>query len=147
MRIREEAQNLGGSRVAAIGACLALSSSLAACGGEDDFKNEPRPPSPIELTAAIDTKSVSIAPSDPGAGIVVVTISNQTDEPTQLVLDGPGDDDPTSGEIEPLGTGSIKTDLAEGEYLAIAGESDTIEPAELTVGPPRESSQNDLLLP
>ena len=146
MRIREVAQNLGGSRVVVAGVGLALAVSVSGCG-EDDFENDPRPPSPVELTAAIDKQAVSISPSDPAAGIVVITISNQTDEVTQLVLDGPGEDDPTSGDIEPLGTGSIKAALEEGEYQAIAGNSEEIEAAPLTVGPPGESSQNDLLLP
>jgi len=145
MRIRELAQNLAGSRVTVAGVGLALVAGVSGCG-EDDFENDPRPPSPVELTAAIDKKSVSIAPSDPAAGLVVITISNQTDEPTQLVLDGPGDDDPTSGNIAPLGTGSIKAALEEGEYQATAGD-EAIAPAAITVGPPGESSQNDLLLP
>jgi hypothetical protein len=146
MRIREAAENLGRSRVVVAGIGLALVVGISGCG-EDDFENDPRPPSPVELTAAIDKKSVSIAPSDPAAGLVVITVSNQTEETTQLVLDGPGDDDPASGDIEPLGTGTIKTALEEGEYQAFAGNSETIEPAPITVGPPGESSQNDLLLP
>jgi hypothetical protein len=146
MRIREVAENLGRSRVVLASMGLAFVVGISGCG-EDDFENDPRPPSPVELTAAIDKKAVSIAPSDPNAGLVVITISNQTDEVTQLVLDGPGDDDPTSGDIEPLGTGTIKAALTEGEYQAFAGNSETIEPAPITVGPPGESSQNDLLLP
>ena len=145
MRFREVA-NFQGSRVAVAGIGLAMAVGISGCG-EDDFENEPRPPSPVELTAAIDKKAVSIAPSDPAAGLVVITISNQTDEVTQLVLDGPGDEDPTSGDIEPLGTASIKAALEEGEYQALAGNSETIDPAPITVGPPGESSQNDLLLP
>ncbi len=129
----------------AAGIGLALIVGASGCG-EDDFENDPRPPSPVELTAAIDKKSVSIAPSDPSAGLVVITISNQTEEPTSLILDGPGDEDPASGDIPPRGTGSIKTALEEGEYQAIAG-NEAIDPAPITVGPPGESSQNDLLLP
>ena len=146
MRIREVAQNLVGFRVALAGVCLAVPVGVSGCG-EDDFENEPRPPSPVELTAAIDNRSVSIAPSDPAAGLVVITISNQTDEEAQLVLDGPGDDNPASGTIPPRATGSIKTELEQGEYEASAGEDDSIKAAALTVGPPGESSQNDLLLP
>jgi hypothetical protein len=124
---------------------LALIVGVSGCG-EEDFQNDPRPPSPVELTAAIDKKAVSIAPTDPAAGLVVITISNQTDESTRLVLDGPGDGVLASGDIPPRGTGSIKAALEEGEYQAIAGD-EAIEPAAITVGPPGESSQNDLLLP
>ena len=129
----------------AAGVGLALVVGVSACG-EDDFENDPRPPSPVELTAAIDKNGVSIAPSDPAAGLVVVTISNQTEEATRLILDGPGDDDPASGDIPPRGTASIKAALVEGEYQATTGD-ETIEPAPITVGPPGPSSQNDLLLP
>jgi hypothetical protein len=146
MRIREVAQNLGRSRVALAGVGLALIVGVSGCG-EDDFENDPRPPSPVELTAAIDKKAVSISPSDPAAGIVVITISNQTEETTRLVLDGPGDGLLESGDIPPRGTGSIKAALEEGEYEAFAGNTSEIESAPLTVGPPGESSQNDLLQP
>ena len=146
MRIREAVQFLGGSRVLAAGVGLAMIVGVSGCG-EDDFENEPRPPSPVELTAAIDKENVSIAPSDPAAGLVVITISNQTEESTQLTLDGPGDEDPSSGDIPPRGTGSIKAALEEGEYEATAGDGESIKSAAVTVGPPGESSQNDLLLP
>ena len=145
MTFRTAAQAWGGSRVAIAAVGCALGLSVAGCG-EDDFENDPRPPSPIELTAAIDKKSVTIAPSDPGAGLAVITISNQTEEATQLVLEGP-DETTSSGQIPPRGTGSIKTELVQGEYEATAGDNATIKPSELTVGPPRETSQNDLLLP
>jgi hypothetical protein len=145
MRIPEETRIHRSSRAAVAAVSVALIAGIAGCG-EEDFENEPRPPSPIELTAAIDKRSVTIAPTDPGAGLVVITISNQTDEPTQLVLEGP-DDTASSGEIPPRGTGTIKTELVQGEYDATAGGIASIEPTQLVVGPPRESSQNDLLLP
>jgi len=145
MRIREVAQAGRGSRVAAAAVGCALIAGISGCG-EDDFENNPRPPSPVELTAAIDQNSVTIAPTDPNAGLVVITISNQTEESTQLVLEGP-EETTSSGEIPPRGTGSIKTELVQGEYEATAGDDVTIEPTELVVGPPGPSSQNDLLLP
>ena len=117
---------------------------LGACG-EDDFPNDPRPPAPIELTAAIDQRSVTISPQNLGAGLVVLTVSNQTDEPTRLTLEGPTSE--TSDEIPPGGTGSVKAALVEGEYEAAAGAEIGIEPATLEVGPERPSSQNELLQP
>ncbi len=117
---------------------------LSACG-EDDFPNEQRPPSPIELTAAIDEKSVSVSPKAIGAGLVNLTISNQTDEPTRLTLEGPTSE--ASSEIPPGATGAIKAALEEGDYEAAAGAEIDIKPATLAVGPTRPSSQNDLLQP
>jgi hypothetical protein len=128
---------------------LALAATVAALGliagcGSDDFENEPRPPAPIELTAAIDADSINISPSGFGAGLVNITISNQGDAPTTLTLEGPTS--VSSGEIEPSGTGSIKTSLEQGTYEAKASALG-VDPAELVVGPERDSSQNDLLLP
>ena len=132
-------------RAGLLGLLLVALLTLGACG-EDDFPNNPRPPSPVELTAAIDARSVSVSPSSVGAGLVTITISNQTDEPARLTLEGPGEP-VTSSEIPPGGTGSIKTTLEEGDYEAAAEPGIGIRPADLEVGPERPTSQNDLLQP
>jgi hypothetical protein len=131
-------------RAAAVGALVAAPLLIGACG-EDDFPNDPRPPSPIELTAAIDERSVIVSPASFGAGLVNLTVSNQTDEPTSLTLEGPTS--AATNEIPPGGTGSLKANLEEGEYEATAGAEVDIRPAELTVGPARPTSQNELLQP
>ena len=77
----------------------------------------------------------------------MITISNQTEEPTRLVLAGPGDGLLESGDIPPSGTGSIKAALEEGDYEAYDRQYLRNQVGALTVGPPGESSQNDLLLP
>lgn len=143
MRFREAR----GSRRARFGVAATVGvAMLGATGcGEDDFENEPRPPAPIEITAAIDDRSVNVSPGTFGAGLVTITISNQTDEPTRLLLEGPTDAEST--DIVPGGTGAIKTALEEGEYEASADSDLGIRSQSLKVGPERESSQNDLLLP
>lgn len=143
MRYRLDRKLSRAARVAVLGVSVGAIAVVAGCGS-DDFENNPRPPAPIELTAAIDSDSVSISPSDPGAGLVNITISNQGDAPTKLTLDGPTS--ASSGDIEPGGTGSIKTRLEQGSYEASAS-SPGVDAAELEVGPERDSSQNDLLLP
>lgn len=144
MRFREAA--IGTRRLRAGALCLLASASmvLAACG-EDDFPNEPRPASPVELTAAIDAQSVTVSPKSLGAGLVNLTISNQTAEPLRLTLEGPTSE--TSGEIPPGATGSIKAALEEGDYEAAAGAEIGIKPDTLAVGPARPTSQNELLQP
>jgi hypothetical protein len=117
--------------------------AIGACG-EDDFKNNPRPPAPIELSALINNGGVRVSPTkDVGAGPATITISNQTDEPARLVFEGPTDD--SSNPIIAGGTGSMKLDLAEGEYTVSTGEG--LAGQQLNVGPERPSSQNELLLP
>jgi len=117
---------------------------LGACG-EDDFPNDPRPASPVDLTAAIDDRSVTVSPGALGAGLVTLTVSNQTGEPARLALEGPTF--ASTNEIAPGGTGTIKTTLEEGDYEATAGTEVNIRPGRITVGPERPSSQNELLQP
>lgn len=144
MRVREPGRASRPARAAIAAASMIAGLTLVACG-EDDFPNNPRPPAPVELTAAIDDRSVTVAPSELGAGLVVITISNQTDEPTTFALEGPVE--AVSDEIVPGGTASLKAELETGSYEAAAGSNTAIRPATIEVGPERESSQNDLLLP
>ncbi len=117
--------------------------AISACG-EDDFENNPRPPAPIELSALISDSAVRVSPAnDVGAGPVTVTISNQSGDPARLVFDGPTDD--SSDPVVAGGTGSMKFNLAEGDYTVSTGDEGPSE--QLSVGPERESSQNELLLP
>ncbi len=125
---------------AALAALAAV--ALSACGSED-FANDPRPAAPVALTARIGNNGVAISPGEIGGGVAAITISNQTADPAQLVIEGPSDR--SSAEVVPGGTGSMKVNLAEGDYAVSDGESDTT--TELVVGPKRPSSQNDLLLP
>jgi hypothetical protein len=128
--------------VASMAALAAL--AAAGCGG-DDHPNEPRPASPIEVTAKIDDDRVDVSPKEFGAGLVVMTISNQSADPVQVGVDGP-----TAGEssgIEPGSVGSFKFNFEEGDYEVTPGEESGARPAVLTVGPERASSQNELLLP
>jgi hypothetical protein len=120
--------------------------ALTACGTED-FENNPRPPAPIELSARISDQEVSVSPNSAktvGAGLATITISNQTGEPTKLLLEGPTDQ--SSSEIVAQGTADMKLNLEQGDYQVSAEDSNARE-TQLEVGPERPSSQNDLLLP
>ncbi len=132
--------------IAPLGAGAALALGLSACGGEDDFENEPRPPKPIEITARVDNKVVDVSPAEFGAGLAVFTISNQSEEAVALTLDGPVA--ATSQPIEPGSvTDEFKVDLQEGEYEVTGGLESKAKPTELVVGPERPSAQDELLLP
>jgi hypothetical protein len=117
--------------------------AVSACG-QKDFQNNPRPASPIELSALIADTGVKVSPAkDVGAGPATITISNQTADPARLVFEGPTDD--SSNQVIAGGTGSMKVELKEGEYTVSTGEGGATE--KFSVGPERPSSQNDLLLP
>ena len=124
---------------------IALAAGVAVGCGSEDHENEPRPPAPIEVTAKVDDQKVDVSPNEFGAGLVVMTISNQSGDPVQIGVEGP-----TAGEssgIEPGSVGSFKFNFEEGDYEVSPGEESGARPALLTVGPERASSQNELLLP
>jgi hypothetical protein len=124
-------------------AVLAL--AAAGCGAED-HPNEPRPPKPIEVTAQVDNKRVTVSPDKFGAGLAIFTISNQSDSETSLTLEGPIEDE--SVPILPGNvTDTFKVAMETGDYVVGAGTDSSAAPAEVRVGPERPSSQDDLLLP
>jgi hypothetical protein len=128
-----------------------IASAAAGCGGEDDYANTPRPATPINVTAAISDKKISLSPKAFGAGPVVIIVSNQTADERTLTLqteelggDKPGLKQATDP-IAPQGTGTLKADVREGSYTLSAGGG--LSPVELEVGPARKSAQDELLAP
>ena len=132
-------------RLVVAAACVAAAFGLAACGGEDDFPNDPRPAAPLDLTANVTDREVVIGPSKIGAGLLNVTYSNQSDDPVSLTFDGPTV--VTGPELPPGTVGSVKATFEEGDYEVSGGEESDARPAILTIGPNRPSSQNEVLLP
>jgi len=122
---------------------------IAGCG-QEDFKNESRPPTPISLTGVIQDRGVTVSPSSEGAGPLEIKISNQTDEAHTVTLEG-NEIKETVGPIQPQGTGTIQKTLTPGEYEVRAGSpvatSQQIPPAQLTIDDDRDSSSDRLLLP
>ena len=132
--------------IAPIAACLAAL-ALTACGSED-FENNPRPPAPIALSARISDQEVSVSPNTAkavGAGLATITISNQTDDPTKLLLEGPTDQ--SSSEIVAQGHGRHEAQPRAGRLQGLRRGLERARDTKLSVGPERPSSQNDLLLP
>lgn len=131
-----------------------LALGMAACGGDggQDRSNTPRPPTPINVTTAIDDTEVRVSPARFGSGPVVFIISNQSTRPQALTFetDELGGDTGgirrSTGEIAPRSTGELKVDPPEGSYRVIASSGD-VNPASIEVGPRRESAQGELLLP
>ncbi|MEA2421615.1 MAG: hypothetical protein QOF55_714 [Thermoleophilaceae bacterium] len=133
-------------------ASVLLASALlaAGCGGGKDFKNTPRPATPVQLTGVVTDKGVTISPNRVGAGPVIVIVSNQTGQAHTITLEGGGNTD-TVGPINPLDTATLQSTVTPGSYTVKAGSkvasAHEIPPGTLTVGPPRSSSSGQLLLP
>ena len=123
---------------------------LAVGCGDDDFKNEPRPPVPIELTGVIQEEKVTVSPDRVGAGPILITVSNQTQDVHTLTLEGEGVRERIPP-INPLDTATIQKTLKPGSYEVRAGSSVAVEqeirPAELVIGKRRKDSNDRLLLP
>ena len=134
-------------------ASLAVAAVLAlvGCGGSEDYANDPRPPTTINVGASILPEKVSVSPPSFGAGPVVFLIANLTDEAqrvtveTEALASGPGIKQTTSA-INPGGTAQLKLDLKEGDY-AVTVDGEGIKEAKVEVGGERESSQDELLQP
>ena len=85
-----------------------------------------------------------------GAGPVSITISNQTDAPRTITLEGESIRE-REGPVEPGDTATIQKTLEPGSYEVRAGSEKAvrkeIQPAVLAIGKERKNSNNDLLLP
>jgi hypothetical protein len=133
-------------------AVLTVAALVAGCGGGTTYKNNPRPPAPINITASVSGAGIAVSPGSFGAGPIVLIVTNQTGasqeitfESNELGASKPGVTQ-TTEPINPRGTGQLKVNVTEGSYRVRAANAD-IAPAQITVGPQRPSAQNDLLQP
>ncbi len=60
---------------------------VAGCGGDSDYANNPRPPAPINVTAAITNSKVSVSPQRFGAGPIVLIVSNQSSRAQEVTFE------------------------------------------------------------
>jgi hypothetical protein len=126
--------------------------AVAGCGGVDDYTNKPRPPAPINITAAITDARVSVSPQRFGAGPIVLIVSNQSSSAQKVIFETdelggsqPGNKFNTTP-INPRGTATLKVDVREGDWKLSTSDGE-IRAAAVSVGQQRESAQNDLLQP
>ena len=121
-------------------AALVAVTSMAGCGGGEDFANKPRPAVTLQLSGVITADKMVVQPSKIEAGPIVLLISNQTDASHSVTLEGEGVDPEEVGPINPLDTATIQKDLPEGDYeLSIVPNEDGIKAAELEVAGQRPS--------
>ena len=132
-------------RTRAVLAVSALLVALVAAGcGRNDFKNDPRPPVPAEVSVKIATDGVGVSHKEFGAGLVNFTIANLTEGTGTLAIQGPVN--ANSSALAPGAAETLEVDMKTGSYEASV-DGIGVKPFSFTVGPERPSGQNDLLLP
>jgi len=132
-------------RTRAVLAVSALLVALVAAGcGRNDFKNDPRPPVPAEVSVKIAQDGVGVSPKQFGAGLVNFTIANLTQGTGTLAIQGPVN--ANSNQLAPGAAETLKVDMKTGSYQASV-DGIGVKPFNFTVGPERPSGQNDLNLP
>jgi hypothetical protein len=138
-------------RPGAVLAAAALTAGAGACGGDEGYENRPRPPAPINVTAAIDDE-VRVSPPTFGAGPVVFIISNQSSSAQEVTFEtdelagSTGGIRRSTGPIDPRSTGQLKVDARQGTY-SLSASTRRIAPASIRVSRPRPSAQDELLQP
>lgn len=139
-----------------IGILAAVTLTVAGCGSGSTFKNEPRPPTPVDLTVYINNARVSVSPSSVGAGPVIFIVTNQSTHTQALHVQGPGTH-ATTGPIHPQATSEVTVNFHPGDYTVTTGATGktdatqalpaAIHPASLHIGKPRKSANDVLLQP
>jgi hypothetical protein len=133
--------------LAGVAAALAV---LAGCGGKD-FADKPRPATPVQLSGVITNSGVTVAPNKIGAGPVEILISNQTQLPHTLTLEGANIAPVRTEPIGPTDVGRIQQELGPGTYTVKAGSPQAmprpIKPARLVIGKARPDSNDQVGLP
>jgi hypothetical protein len=131
---------------------LVVAAAIAGCGDTEDHPNEPRPPAPINVTAAIDGERVRVSPRSFGSGPVVFLISNQSGAAQRVTFEtdeiggGTGGIRRSTSAIAARSTGQLKVDPPEGTYR-LSASAGGVAPAAVEVGERRRSAQNELLQP
>lgn len=131
---------------ALVAVLVALMLAVGGCGGDDEARSEQRPPVSINVSVLIGTGDITASPAKFGAGPVTLLVSNQSGAAQSLTIDGPRLRR-LVGPIPPEDTATVKLTMGTGEFTISAEDSAGLERATITVGPPRDSAQNQLLLP
>ena len=135
-----------GLEALAVVAVALLAAAGIGCGSDDEARSEERPPVPINISVNLDQERITASPAEFGAGPITLLIANQSGAAQTLTIDGPRLRR-SVGPINPQDTATVRLRVLQGEYTLSAEESSGLREATLTVGPPRPSAQNDLLLP
>ena len=153
IRLRVPGMETNGHTTLRAGALILASATVLGAGcGSESHKNKLKPPEPINVTASVSDKKVTVSPHAFGAGPIVLIITNQTARKQDVTLES----DTTSGKagiqqstgpiIPKGGTAQLQVNVSRGTYR-LSTVDDRVEAATIAVGRSRGTSQNELLQP
>jgi hypothetical protein len=138
--------------VRVVGRAALVALVVAGCGGGSHFANQPKPPAPITVSAAIDRSHVRVSPTSFGAGPVTIIVSNQSGAPqtvtfqTNEVAGSEPGITRTAGPVADRNTTTIQANPREGTY-SLSVKAAGVRPAAIAVGKPRRASSDQLAQP
>ena len=124
--------------------------ALAGCGDDGDHANKDRPPSTINVTAAIAGRDIHVSPRRFGGGPIRLIVSNQTGREQELTLETAGRASGvtgTTGAIRAAGTAHAADRRARGRVRDPRRPTGGSGPRCSASARQRPSAQNELLLP
>lgn len=153
IRLRGPGMETNGHTTLRAGALILASATVLGAGcGSESHKNKLKPPEPINVTASVSEKRVSVSPKAFGAGPIVLIITNQAARKEDVTLES----DTTSGKagiqqstgpiIPEGGTAQLQVNVSTGTYR-LSTADDRVDAATIAVGGSRGTSQNELLQP
>jgi hypothetical protein len=150
--------------------CVVVALGLVAAGcGAEEHPNEGRPQPPTRISVTVTPKAITVQPPriafgpEPSQQIpqnqhagqpqvkstapvdIVFVSANLTDFDSKLEVRGPKN--AKSDALVANGNNSLLASLPTGVYRVSAADIPGAKPVRFTVGPYRNSSENDLLLP
>lgn len=146
-------------RIATIGIFALGAIAVAGCGGGKHFANDPRPPTPINLTVYITNSRILVSPTSVGGGPVTFIITNQASQAESLTVQSAsgGPTLASTAPINPQATSSVQVNFTPGTYSvtttsgggtgASQATPSSIQSASLFIGPERENANSVLLQP
>lgn len=127
---------------------------MTGCASNSGYDNRLRPAATLQVGANIGADVIAAAPRQLGAGRVRIVATNQSGASQVLTITGTSEATgrdrglrQSTAPISPQGTATLSVDLNRQGQYTLRVRSSKIKPAQLEIGPPRPSAQNDLLTP
>ena len=141
-----------GTRPLAVLVCTGLAGTTLGCGSSSSYQSKERPPTPINVTAAIQDNRILVSPKSFGAGPIILIVSNQSSSAQALTfetntLGGSAGIRQTTSPINPSGTATLKVDEVRRGSYEVRVSDRSVQPAQVRVGAPRKPATNALLQP